>query len=256
MKKLLAILLFVPGLAVAKSPSSVGPDQKGVYSEFVDVYHDLTFPNIVSGRASSMTITYLNASQVSVSSGISYTNISSTTFTNVGSFIASGVTFDLTNSTITITSGTLPSFMVVGTVTNDNAPAGRFGEYLSSSTADITYPCSTAQGCDLASIFLTNGDWDVYTSVGLERTGTTNLADLIVWSSDESGNNTNDLSVGNNGGRLDNPWGATWAELSTNSTTRWQINASSGTRIYLKSYLSFSSTTPLMTSKIWARRMR
>lgn len=72
MRKISIVLLLMATPLYAGSPSFVGPKDGGTYAEFLDVYHDLEFPNIVNGRASTMTVTQLNVSTMTLSGRIQF----------------------------------------------------------------------------------------------------------------------------------------------------------------------------------------
>jgi hypothetical protein len=91
-----------------------------------------------------------------------------TTTANAVHFLANSATTDA----ITIQSNN--AVQILGTTTNDNAPAGIVGEYISSSVA-IGSPVSMVTGntVNMTSIALTPGDWDVSLMASFINTGTT-----------------------------------------------------------------------------------
>lgn len=69
--------------------------------------------------------------------------------------------------------------MVWGTGTNDNAPAGFVGEYISSSVASgSAVNLTTATTANMTSIALTAGDWDVTGVIALKFGATTSYTNL------------------------------------------------------------------------------
>lgn len=62
---------------------------------------------------------------------------------------------------------------LVGTATNDNAAAGRVGEFVTATVATPGSGLTTATTLNVASISLTAGDWDISTFVNFLMTGAT-----------------------------------------------------------------------------------
>jgi hypothetical protein len=78
---------------------------------------------------------------------------------------------------------------IVGTTTNDNAGAGKVGEFISSvitTGAPVTFTSATPK--DLTSIVLSAGDWDVFGNIYAQ--GTT-VQQAIVWISATSATQPN-----------------------------------------------------------------
>lgn len=74
---------------------------------------------------------------------------------------------------VNITSGTVPSFAVVGSTTNNDAPLGRIGQYVESTgQSTVNFPASGVLG-DISSISLPAGDWDVSFLVYWGKNGAT-----------------------------------------------------------------------------------
>lgn len=141
MKKLIALLLLSTPLW-ADGPIYKYEDSK-LNNEWENVHHDIKYPQSVFVQTSSMTAIYAKISSITV------------TQLNVATLIA--------------TTGTINSFMVVGTATNDNAPTGRIGEYVESVVGFTD--CASGGFKDITSISLTPGDWDVSLAGVVKRNG-------------------------------------------------------------------------------------
>ncbi len=86
-------------------------------------------------------------------------------------------------------SSTLPAFTtssitfnpttggIVGTTTNDNAAAGKVGEFISSSVTAVAITNSTTT--DITSISLTAGDWDVWGTIATNPAGGTTTSAVL-----------------------------------------------------------------------------
>lgn len=142
-----------------------------------------------------------------------------------------------------------------GTATNDNAPAGFIGEFVSSViSSDTNFPTSPNWG-DLTSISLTAGDWDVTVQIVAESQGGTWTVASCGLSS-TSGNSTAGLSVG------DTLMRASFASSSTTPLTVPLVVASSRitltatTTYYLKIQATYSAGQPTCKGRISARRTR
>lgn len=75
--------------------------------------------------------------------------------------------------------GAVPSSAVRGTSTNDNAPAGAIGEFITSTVAaGSAVALTTATTANVTSISLTAGDWDVTGVVDYTFAATTSYTQL------------------------------------------------------------------------------
>lgn len=73
-----------------------------------------------------------------------------------------------------IVTADLPPGQIPGTITNDNANAGNFGEYIHSEIASgAAVALTTTVAKDITSISLTAGDWDVWANVATTAAVTT-----------------------------------------------------------------------------------
>lgn len=83
------------------------------------------------------------------------------------------------NTTANITLGSITfsptTSGIVGTTTNNDAAAGKVGEYVSSSVAINAVSLSTATAANVTSISLTAGDWDVRGNIVYSPSGTTSI---------------------------------------------------------------------------------
>jgi hypothetical protein len=125
---------------------------------------------------------------------------------------------------------------VLGTTTNDNAPAGYVGEYVSASVASgsaISLVNITAK--TITSISLTAGDWDVDGYMGFLPSG--GAATEYDW-----GSSTTNNTFGPEGTALDLQ--GTFASGSANlfglNTVRYSLAAT--TTVYLVGYAAFAGT--------------
>ena len=144
----------------------------------------------------------------------------------------------------------------IGVVDGSDALAGAIGEYKESLVATFTsIPSATGVWGDLASISLTAGDWDVTGSVvDAMGSGTTVMTFHQIAISTTSGNSSAGLSDGNN--RMDMGGVPTVVYNTSKSIPNLRINQTSTKTVYLKYNATYSSTTPLYTCKILARRVR
>lgn len=145
----MAILLFIASPVLAGGPNYKFDDPQ-LNAEVENIYKDLKYPKWVNATGSTLTVTYINVSSITVngSSLSSGPGLASTqTWTGGNTF----------TGTFTASTGTIKSFMVVGTATNDDAPIGRIGEVAEcSGTGTITNA-----GGNCCSISVTPGNWDI-----------------------------------------------------------------------------------------------
>lgn len=93
---------------------------------------------------------------------------------------SSGVSCSTTSGTTTCSLGSVPTSVVTGTTTNDNATAGNIGEYMSSVVqyASAITINNNAQS-NIASIILTAGDWDVTAIACVQNTGSATSTSVV-----------------------------------------------------------------------------
>jgi hypothetical protein len=142
---------------------------------------------------------------------------------------------------------------VQGTNTNDSAPAGYVGEYVSSVVlAGSAVSLTTATAADITSISLTAGDWDVSGAIFQQPAGATVVTLIIGWISTTSATIP---TAPNSGGE------ALWAGNVTgngNSTHPgpMRLSLSATTTVYLSTYVTFTTSTNSAYGIIRARRVR
>ena len=180
-----------------------------------------------------------NGTNLSYSSGtFTYINASSITVANLYA-----------------SSGSIKSSMVLGTATNDDAPAGRFGEYVSSTAVAFTNTAASGAWGDLVSISLTPGDWDVSGRID-NYINTATWTDVSIGISDTAGNSSANLTRGLN--FINTSFGSTSSAvvevLTSLPSIRWKTSTS--TTLYLKIKDSFSAGQPQAIGSISARRAR
>ena len=137
---------------------------------------------------------------------------------------------------------------IVGTTTNDNAGAGKVGEFITSNVASASaVSFSNTVARDITSISLTAGDWDVNGNVGFIEAGGS-AQQYLCWISSTSAT-LPDNSLYNNiavtastGGGLQCPY--------------FRASLSGTTTIYLSAEAVFATGTVKGCGSIFARRVR
>lgn len=139
-----------------------------------------------------------------------------------------------------------------GTSTNDDAEVGEIGEYIEGLQTTLTnFPASGTLG-DLASVYLTAGDWDVTAMLDAQPNGaTTTTMDIGI--SVTSGNSATGLTSGVNRFFALGPTSATGQPLYVPA---YRMSLASATTAYLKYEASYSVATPQARGRISARRVR
>lgn len=163
-----------------------------------------------------------------------------------------GITVDsiTVNSSIKLTNG------LTGTTTNDNAAAGKVGEYVEAISASNVNAAATTVFDDLISISLTAGDWDVLAMLYADRNSATIQAEWFFIGT-VSGNNTTGSVVGSNSNY--NGWAnlSTMPDFTTNNIPPYRMSLNATTTVYLKRYFQYSSGTPRTAgARLSARRDR
>lgn len=143
---------------------------------------------------------------------------------------------------------------IVGTPTNDNASAGQYGEYISSSVAGgSAIALTTNTPANITSITLTAGDWDVTGCVVFNFGVTTSYTNLIGECSQTS------ATLVSNERRFDFETPAVvptaGADMSWTVPTQ-RILTSSTTTVFLVTQATFTVSTLKAYGIIRARRMR
>lgn len=142
---------------------------------------------------------------------------------------------------------------IVGTTTNDNAAAGRVGEYIESVVSGVSAGASGAF-FDVTSISLTAGDWDVFCMARADSNGT--WSEYIIGISTTSGNSSTGLVNGSN--QLTEEWANTATAVTVFSGTiaSYRQSFSGTTTVYFKGRTSYSAGTPTFSGRLSARRIR
>lgn len=147
--------------------------------------------------------------------------------------------------------GPVPSSSVLGTTTNDNAAAGRIGEYIESVVGPVNFGTS-GQYSDLTSISLTAGDWDVSSLCATQNNGAT-VTTWLLGISTTSGNSGTGLVVGSNRAANVGPTAA--SDIST-AIPPYRMSLASTTTVYCKLFGSYTVATPIAYARLSARRVR
>lgn len=167
--------------------------------------------------------------------------------TTAGFFVSSGTVSTLYTSTLTLFNG------ITGTITNDNALQGNFGEYLSSSDAGNLAVLTNAQFVNIATITLTAGDWDISGVAGFSLNGATANGPVQLAISTFSAGTTTDQVEGDNQMSTTPPTSSAGTSISIPA---WRRSLASTTNIYLKALGNFSAGTEEARGRISARRVR
>ncbi len=158
-----------------------------------------------------------------------------------------GVPSFVTASSVTISTPTV----ILGTITNDSAAVGYYGEYVSTFVASVHAPSNGVVG-DLASMTLTPGDWDVTAFANLSTAGTETVA--LIGISATSGNTFTGLTAGDTEARIDITTGTSSVRSLVVPAVRMSLSTS--TILYFKMYTEYASGSPLFDGRMSARRVR
>ena len=143
-----------------------------------------------------------------------------------------------------------------GTTTNDNAAAGKVGEYVSSSVlVGSAVSLTTATPLNVTSISLTAGDWDVEVNAAFTGGATTVVQSLLASIS------TTTASIDSTPGRFTNVSGGNVAVFNFDATVsavvpRARFSLTTTTTIYFVAQATFSVSTASVYGIISARRAR
>ena len=188
--------------------------------------------------------------------------------TNVISDLATGNNGVLVTSAggVPSISSTLPAFTtssitfspttggIVGTTTNDNAAAGKTGEYISAGVlVGSAVALTTGVSKTVTNISLTAGDWDVSGSVISNPAGTTTSTSLAMGISIVN-NTFGTLGAENNFALISSTTGAAVAQALSNGSMR--LSLSGTTTVYLIASSQFAVSTMGAYGFIGARRVR
>lgn len=146
---------------------------------------------------------------------------------------------------------------VSGSATNDDAPAGYYGEFVSSTVASASaVALTTATTANVTSISLTAGDWNVWGNVYFTQGATTTATAYSAGVSQ-----TTATLPGNDGGNQVNLAGTGAALLAGNpaptlTTPTGRISLTGTTTIFLTAQSTFLISTQAAFGTIRARRVR
>lgn len=138
---------------------------------------------------------------------------------------------------------------IVGTTTNNNADAGRVGEFVSATSGTVGLTDNT--NVNITSISLTAGDWDVEAGIIFTGTGSTTATEL--WSSINTVTATNVFTPGQcirfRGTTLTDP-------LLGFPVGTLRVSLSGTTTYYLNAFARFAMSTLTAQGILRARRVR
>jgi hypothetical protein len=157
-----------------------------------------------------------------------------------------GVSF---TATATAAAGQLP-----GTATNDNAAAGKVGEYVQATATSTAI--TTATQTNITSISLTAGDWDITGAISFVPTGTTNIVDMIASISTTSA--TLDQATFNSTRQTYGSGGVVPTASFNNivNVGPRRLSLSATTTVFLVGWADFTASTLTTAGGIRARRVR
>ena len=187
------------------------------------------------------------------------TNLAGTTANQIPYQSASGTTSYLAAGTVgqMLTQGaSTPQWSIdhLGTTTNDNAPAGYVGEFVTSTVAvGSAVALTTGTTANVASLSLTAGDWDVRGQVDYRAGATTSITIL------KQGVNTTSATLGSQDSFTTNVFAAVVPTASNdigNTFRQQRISIASTTTIYLVASATFTLSTLSAYGTISARRIR
>jgi hypothetical protein len=180
-------------------------------------------------------------------------NLSGAKIFGAGTIDASVLTGTITPSDGTVTTAKLAASIVIpGTATNDNAAAGKVGEYIESVVGPVNFAASGSAG-DITSISLTAGDWEVTASI-ISIAGTVSTSSFRIGVSTTSGNSLTGLVNGSN--YLFDQRAFTAGDISSLTISGYRASLAGTTVHYLKGIANYGGTTPAAYGRISARRMR
>jgi hypothetical protein len=217
-----------------------------------------TLPNgLAMGTPGSLTLTNATGLPISGITGLG-TGVATALGQNVtgsgGIVLANGPTF--VTSTITAPSITFSTTSgIIGTTTNNNAPTGSVGEYLTTSSSAVTTSVTSSTATNILSLSLTAGDWNVWGTVTYFGGASTVVALIDSWVSTLSA--TRPVSEFRQSFLFAagfTPYGI-GGPLSINAPIA-RISLASTTTVYLQAYSIFTVSTTTAGGAIYARRER
>lgn len=142
---------------------------------------------------------------------------------------------------------------IVGSAAADNATAGNYGEFTSTTSTGFTNIAATGQFGNVVSASYTAGDWDLHGCVTISLNSSV-MTDYEVSISSFSANTTTDHTEGYN-------WleSAAFPIASANATLcvpEYRVSLSAATTMYLKVKSAFTVATPQALGTLVGRRAR
>lgn len=176
--------------------------------------------------------------------------LKNTTSTGVLTIAAAGTDYVAPSGSGSSLTG-LTSSQIAGTTTNDNAAAGKIGEYVSSLVASGSAVSLTdATAANITSISLTAGDWDVEGNINFIATTATVTSKI-------GGISSTSATLPTDGSEVYSGVQLTVATATDGvALPRKRISIASTTTVYLVGQASFSAGTVSAFGSITARRVR
>jgi len=212
--------------------------------------HALTIPVPVTQGGTGLIATTINqllySSAANTIAGLTTANnsILVTSAGGVPSWATTLPAFTTSSITFSPTTGGL-----VGTTTNDNAAAGKVGEYIGSNIAAASaININNATETNLTSISLTAGDWDVWGNITYIPTGLSNNFQSSISLVSSTGSDGSLKALTNAAATSGVPWG--------HNAPNQRLSLSGTTTIYLVGFLAFTTGTATFCGNLGARRAR
>lgn len=166
-----------------------------------------------------------------------------------GNYVTGPLTFNV-GVNLPASSG-VSSASISGTATNDNAAAGRLGEYLQAQvTVGSAVALTTGVTANVTSISLTAGDWDVTGVIDIHPAATTNINNVTIGSSATS------ATIGPQDSSVTDTYQVTSTVDLSHSIPVQRYSLAAPTTVYLVINATFSVSTLSAYGTIKARRVR
>ncbi len=137
---------------------------------------------------------------------------------------------------------------IVGTTTNDNAGAGKVGEYVTATGTTVSV--TSGAGKTITSISLTAGDWDVWGEISFAPAAGTTVT--LLSGSVSSTDNTNETNTSLF--FIQTTFTTSASQFFVSAPTRKSLSTT--TTIYYTTFTGFAVSTMTATATIAARRIR
>ncbi len=168
--------------------------------------------------------------------------------------ILSGATIEITYDGTQFQLVSISATQVMGSVTNDSAPAGYIGEYISSDLPLASAAsCTNGVAANVTSITLSAGDWDVSGNVTFTPAATTNQT--VTQCSLSSVSATSDTTLGRQA-KIATQGDVTGGQTTSVNVGRVRFSLATSTTIYLVRNQAFTVSTMTAYGNISARRVR